>query len=169
MFLLSRSGKRSWIFGQVFYVIFVSFIYMAFIFLCFCLFLLPNLAFDAENWGKIMRSVASTDIGSSVGMRFSPKISVLGDFAPLEGFIYAFGTAFSVSVILGLVILSLNMIVNHNSGIVVSGGLIFFYMFSKMLGGYVFNYFSPLIWCSLTIADKHGISALPDVPFVIVL
>lgn len=167
MFLLSRSGKRTWIFSQVLYVIFVSFVYMAFIFVCFCAFILPNLAFDAGNWGKIIKSVAATNIGSDIGLRFSVMTSVLNDFAPLEGFLYAFGTAFAVSVILGLVMLSLNMIVKHNSGIIVSGGLIFFYMFSRMFGGFLIYYFSPLIWCSLTSADKHGISGFPDVSWII--
>lgn len=167
MFLLSRSGKRSWIFSQVLYVIFVSFVYMTFIFVCFCVVLLPNVAPDAGSWGKIIKSVAATDIGSGVGLRFSPTVSVLNDFTPFEGFIFSFGTAFAVCVVLGLIMLCFNMIVKHNSGIVVSCGLIFFYMFSNAFGGNITKYITPLYWCSLTSADRHGITALPDVSWVI--
>lgn len=168
MFLLSRSGKRAWIFSQVLYVIFVSFVYMAFIFACFCAFLLPNAAFDAGSWGKIIKSVAAANIGQSVGLRFSVTTSVLNDFAPLEGFLYSFGTAFAAAVILGLIMLVLNMAVKHRSGIVVSGGLIFFYMFwTANTNGYLGYYFSPLNWCSIESADKYGISAYPDVSWII--
>jgi len=168
MFLLSRSGKRVWIFSQVLYVIFMSFVYTAFIFVCFCVYLIPDLAFDVKSWGKIMRSVAATNIGNSVDLRISMTTSVLEDFAPLEGFLYAFGTAFGAAVILGLIMLCLNLIVKHNSGIVVSGGLIFVYMFGYMgFSGFTWFYFSPLNWCSLKTADKNGISGSPDVSWVI--
>lgn len=168
MFLLSRSGKRVWIFSQILYVIFMSLVYMVFIFVCFCVFVMPEIAFDAGNWGKIMKSLAASGIGQEVGLRISVMPSVLVDFAPLEGFLFAFGTAFAVSVILGLIMLSLNLIVKHNSGIVISGGLIFLYMFGYMgFSGFAGYYFSPLNWCSLKTADKHGLSEFPDVSWVI--
>lgn len=168
MFLLSRSGKRAWIFSQVLYVLFVSFVYMAFVFMCFFVFILPNAAFDAGNWGKIIKSVAATNIGQSVGLRISITPNVLNDFTPFEGFLYSFGTAFATAVILGLIMLALNMIVKHNSGIVISGGLIFFYMFwCAMPNGFLGYYFSPLNWCSIKSADKHGTSGFPDVSWII--
>ncbi len=49
MFLISRSGKRAWIFSQIFYVIIVSLVYFLFIFACFCVVLLPNLGFSTES------------------------------------------------------------------------------------------------------------------------
>lgn len=167
MFLLSRSGKRAWIFSQVLYVMFVSFVYMVFIFVCFCIFTFPNIAFDTGNWGKIIKSMASTSIGESVGMRISVGTNVLNDFSPIEGFLYGFGTAYAVCVILGLIMLTLNMIVKHRSGIVVSGGLIFFYMFWGAFGHYLGYYFSPLHWISIKNADKRGVSPLPDVSWII--
>ena len=167
MFLLSRSGKRVWIFSQVLYVIFMSFVYMAFIFVCFCAYTMPNIAFDAGNWGKIIKSVAAGSLGQSVH-RIPATTSILNDFSPLEGFLYAFGTAFAVSVILGLLMFALNMIVKRNSGIVVTCGLIFFFMFLNASAlGYIVYYFSPLHWCSLTYADKRGISGNPDVSWII--
>ena len=167
MFLLSRSGKRVWIFSQVLYVIFMSFVYMAFIFVCFCAYIMPNIAFDAANWGKIIKSVAAGSLGQSVS-RFFVSTSTLNDFSPIEGFLFSFGTAFVVSVILGLIMLTLNMIVKNRAGIVVSGGLIFFFIFLRMApSGFLGYYFSPLDWCSLTYADKHGISGYPDVSWII--
>ena len=167
MFLLSRSGKRVWIFSQVLYVIFMSFVYMAFIFVCFCAYIMPNIAFDVGNWGKIMKSVAAGSLGQSVH-RFSVTTSTLNDFSPLEGFLFAFGTAFAVSVILGLIMFALNMIVKRNLGIVVTGGLIFYFMFlNAVANGFLGYYFSPLHWCSITYADKHGISGYPDVSWII--
>lgn len=167
MFLLSRSGKRVWIFSQALYVIFMSFAYTAFIFVSFCAILIPNIAFDVKSWGKIMRSFAATNIGESVN-KIKTTANVLEDFPPLEGFLYSFGTAFGGAVVLGLIMLCLNMIVKHNSGIVVSGGLIFLFMFGYMgFGGFLWYYFTPLCWCSINYADKHGISGYPDVSWII--
>ena len=56
----------------------------------------------------------------------------------------------------------------HNSGIVVSGGLIFLYMFGYMgFSGYLGYYFSPLNWCSIISADNHGISGYTDISWII--
>ncbi len=172
MFLLPRSGKRVWIFSQVLYVLFVSFIYMAFIFVCFCVIVAPDIAFDAGNWGKIIRSAASTGIGRQFGLRITVEENVLVDFTPLEGFLFSFGMAYAVAVIIGLISFTLNMIVKHNSGIVASGALIFVYMVGSTMGsvvsdGFILSYFSPLKWCSLTLADRHGVSGFPDVSWVI--
>ncbi len=140
MFLLSRSGKRTWIFSQVLYVLFMSFVYMIFILLCFCAFLMPNIAFDGGSWGKIIKSVASANLGGSVGLRIKTSPNVLTDFTPIEGFLYSFGTAFGTAVILGLIMLSLNLTVKHNSGTIASGGLIFLFMFGYMgFGGYLWD------------------------------
>lgn len=168
MFLLSRSGKRAWIFSQVLYVIFMSLAYMAFIFVCFCVNLMPCVALDAKSWGKIIRSVAATNIGEGVSLRISTTANVLEDFPPLEGFLFAFGTAFAGAVVIGLVMLGLNLMVKHNSGIVVSGGLIFLFMVRDLFSdGFLCYYFTPLNWCSINLADKHGISGYPDVSWII--
>ena len=167
MFMISRTGKRAWIFSQVFYVLIVSLMYFTFIFLCFCIMTLPNLGFSADNWGKLIKTLAATNAGSSFEVRFSVSQGVLTDFPPLEAFLYSFGAAYAVAVVLGLVILFLNLAVKRYSGIIVSGVLIFMLMFNNMHYNLRLYYFSPINWCSIRIMDKKGVSAYPDTSWII--
>lgn len=167
MFLISRSGKRAWIFSQIFYVIIVSLVYFLFIFACFCIVLMPNLGFNTESWGKIIKTISATNASQNFHLFFTVSPSVLSDFSPLEAFVYSFGTAFAVAVIMGLVVLLFNLTVKHSAGVFISGALVFVYMFVYMGGGSITYYFSPLNWCSILIADKNGVSAYPDVSWIV--
>ena len=167
MFMISRTGKRAWIFSQVFYVLIVSLMYFAFVFICFCIAAMPNLGFSADNWGKIIKTLAAADAGRSFDMKFSVSQGVLTDFPPLEAFLYSFGTAYAVAVVLGLVVLFLNLTVKRHSGIIVSGVLVFMLMFTYMPYDIKLCYFSPINWCSIRNADKKGVSAYPDTSWII--
>ena len=167
IFLLSRSGKRAWIFSQVFYVIIGSLVYFLFIFACFCVVLLPNLGFSTESWGKIIRTISATNAAQDFHLFFIVSPSVLSDFSPLQAFLYSFGTAFAVAVILGLVVLFFNLAVKRSAGVFISGAIVFVYMFVNMSGGSIFYYFSPISWCSILIADKNGVSAYPDISWIV--
>ena len=167
MFMISRTGKRAWIFSQIFYVLIVSLMYFAFIFICFCIVNLQNLGFSADNWGKLMKTLAATNVGSSFNLMFSVSQGVLTDFPPLEAFLYSFGTAYAVTVALGLVILFLNLTVKRHSGIIVSGVLVFMLIFTSAYSKQELYYFSPINWCSINIADKKGVSFYPDTSWII--
>lgn len=167
MFLISRSGKRTWIFGQVFYVFFVSLMYFVFIFVCYCIALYPNIGFSADNWGKVIRTISATDAGEMFNVLFKVSPNVLSDFTPLGAFTFSFGTAFAISVILGLVVFLFNLTVKHGIGVIVSSAIVFMYMFVYMSGSTIMYYFSPLNWCSIFVADKSGVSYYPNVSWII--
>ena len=167
MFLISRSGKRTWIFSQIFYVILVSLMYFLFIFICYCIALFPHIGFSVDSWGKIIKTISATDAMSKFNVHFKPTSNVLSDFSPLAAFVYSLGTAFAISVILGLIVLLFNLTVKHNVGVIVSGAMVFVYMFVYMGGGNISYYFSPLNWCSILDVDKNGITPRPDVSWII--
>lgn len=167
MFLLSRSGKRAWIFSQVFYVIIVSLIYFAFIFICYCAVLFPNIGFSADSWGKIIKTISATDVGLEFDLRFKALPSVLSDFSPVEAFVFSFSTAIAISVILGLVVLFFNLTIKRNIGVIISGAMVFVYMFVYMGGSKISYYFSPINWCSVFVADKKGVTIYPDMSWII--
>lgn len=168
MFLLSRSGKRTWIFSQVLYVISVSVIYFAFIFVAFCVVLFPNLGFDVQSWGKIIRTIAATNATDAFELPIYIPQNVISDYLPIEAFLFSFGTAIAISVVLGLIVLIFNLIIKHNVGLIMSGVLISMCMFMNMGGSKIMYYFSPLNWCSIYVADKKGVSVNPDVSWIIV-
>lgn len=141
--------------------------YFAFIFVCFCAIAFPNIGFNAENWGKIIRTIAATNASESFELMFNVPRSVLSDFSPLEAFGYSFGLAYFVAVVLGLTILLFNLTLKHNIGLVVSGALVFVFMFVHMGGRYIMYYFSPLHWFSISFIDRNGISVYPDASWII--
>ncbi len=167
MFLISRSGKRAWIFSQVFYVIIVSLIYFAFIFVCYCITLFPHLGFSADSWGKIIKTISATNAGEMFNVLFKASPSVLSDYTPLEAFVFSFGTAIAISIILGLVVLFFNLTIKRNIGVIISGSMVFVYMFVYMGGSNITYYFSPINWCSIFVADKKGVTYYPDLTWII--
>lgn len=161
MFLISRSGKRAWIFSQVFYVIFVSVIYFAFIFVCYIANLIPRINFSADKWGKVMNSAPG--LQQKYLIKFTTSSDVLNLFSPLEGFLYTFGAAIIAGIILGLITLFFNLTFKRNSGVILSGTFVFLYMFASFkANGFAMYYFSPLNWLSIDFVDKKGVSGMPD-------
>lgn len=167
MFMISRSGKRAWIFSQVFYVLVVSLIYFAFIFICFCAVSIPNIGFSTVSWGKIIKTIAATDAAESFGLMFRVPRNVLTDFSPLEAVFFSFGISYAVAIVLGLLSLFFNLTVKRNSGTIIFGALVFSLMFTHMHGSNIMYYLSPINWCSISIVDKKGVSVYPDVSWII--
>ena len=69
--------------------------------------------------------------------------------------------------ILGLVVLFFNLTLKRSAGVFIAGALVFLYMFVNMGGSSITYYFSPISWCSILIADKNGVSAYPDISWII--
>lgn len=167
MFMISRSGKRAWIFSQVFYVIVVSLIYFAFIFLCFCAVLLPNIGFSSVSYGKIIKTIAVADVMKDFSITLSIPQNVLTDFTPLEGFIFSFGVSYALAVVLGLLSLFFNLTVKRNLGTIILGALVFSLVFSHSHGTFIVYYILPINWCSISTVDKNGASPYPDISWII--
>lgn len=169
IFLLARSGKRSWIFSQVLYVILVSIVYFLFVLVLFCIFTMPYVNFDLNDWDKNVKTIAATSASDKFGIRIDISQSALSDFSPIEGFLYSFGIAVFIAIILGMINLTFNLIIKARSGIIVTGILIFMYMFVSYVNAISLKmfYFSPLGWCSLNMADRYSRSVLPDISYII--
>lgn len=169
MFMISRAGKRAWIFSQVFYVLIVLLMYFAFIFICFCAISLPNVGFNTDSWGKIIKTIAATDAADSFELMIKVPQNVLTDFSPLEAFLFSFSISYAVALALGLLSLLFNLTIKRKSGTIISGALVFILMFTHMQDSNILYYFSPIDWCSILIMDKKGISAYPDVLWIIMV
>ncbi len=167
--LLARSGKRPWIFGQVLYVIAVSVIYFTCIFAFYCLILAGRMDFSAGNWGKVVNTISATNISETFGLRIQMPQNVLSAFSPIKAFLVSFSLAIFISITLGIVVLSLNLIVGRSSGLFVSGFFIFLRMFLDYINAIhsVMFYFSPVGWCSLILLDKNGSSPLPSASYAV--
>ncbi len=168
-FLLVRGGKRPWIFGQILYIIVVSLMYFTFVFVAYCLILSSHLEFSADSWGKIVNTIAATNVSNTYGLRLSMPQNVLSEFLPIEAFGTAFSLAILIAITLGVIILSFNLIVKRNSGLIISGFFIFLYLFLSYVNAIseVMFYFSPLGWCSLILLDKNGSSPLPSAEYAV--
>ncbi len=93
-FLLVRSGKMSWVFGQLLYIILVVFVYLAFSLASFFIVLSSWIAFDAVNWGKVVKTISGTNAYDVFDLSLRMPQKVITDYSPLEAFGYAVGMAF---------------------------------------------------------------------------
>lgn len=60
-YIIIRIGKRRWLFGQLLYIVSMSFFFVLVIHLCMILVLLPTLSFSTD-WGTVIYTLAKTSV-----------------------------------------------------------------------------------------------------------
>lgn len=175
-FVIVRCGRLVWILGQIIYLFLTSLILTTFQLLTSTFLLLSQMTLSFE-WGIVMKTLASNPsvifeagINSAIGI--SP--SIVSQFSPITATITAFVLCWLVTSFSGMIILSANVIIGKNSGLVLLSWFIFFSYFSLYLGrltlaSWLF-YLSPLSWGSMDFIDWSGVyrSILPSPQYVFI-
>lgn len=154
-FIIIRSGRSSWLNGQIMYIACSSLIYLAFFLISSVLVLVPNVAYSGD-WGIIIKTLASD---SSLPARYHLNVTVffseaiIKDFTPWQAILISCVLFWLTTVFTGLVIFTFNLLSGKASGLFVAGSLICMTYFSGVQGRLVFGdwiaYLSPLSWVSM--------------------
>ena len=117
-FILVRSGRLIWIFGQIIYIFVTAFIYTAFQLLVSIIILLPKITLSSE-WGIVIKTLASNPsaiyeagINSAIGI----SLSIVSQFSPIGATLISFGLCWLVTAFSGMIILSANTILKKTNG-----------------------------------------------------
>lgn len=173
-FVIVRTGRNSWILGQLFYILFTSFLYTLINYIITVIVFLPFIDFTS-GWGKVLMTLAR-DPSSAYKKGIQSTILIDGSmvsfFTAIEATLISLGLFFLVTLFIGVVIFSLNLIVGKMCGIIVAGVLIFISYFSIYVGtftiGYKVYYFSPLSWISLRYLDWYGSGDSPSIQYAVI-
>lgn len=159
-YLIIRCGKKSWLKGQLLYICMASAVYFLFVFLVSVILLLPNITFAAD-WGKLLRTLAQTDLGRQFGVSLGISYKVIRLYSPVTAMLIGLLMAWLVGMFFGVVLFVLNAFFSRAIGVIVTSGLVLFEIFC-LNSPFIFTYFSPVSWASLSILDTEGISKYPS-------
>lgn len=165
-YLLVRSGRKDWIFGQFLYILAASAIYFLFILFMSIIILAPNMTYSAD-WGKIISTLSQTDAGIHyrIGMKF--PYSVLLTFSPVGCTLFSFFLFWLCAVMLGMLILVINLTTKKAVGTAVATFLSLFTIFAINGSGYFLYYISPMSWMGLNNLDITGTSPYPSIIYAL--
>ena len=167
-FIMIRTGRNSWVWGQLLYILFTSFLYTIINYVITVLSFLPYIDFT-NDWGKVIRTLAMNPTSAyEKGIQLTVVVnsSIVTSFTAIEATLISLGLFFLVTLFMGTIIFSLNLVVGKMCGTIVAGILVFVSYFSIYVGrltiGYHVFYFSPLNWSSLQYIDWYHSGESPS-------
>ncbi|MBW4081239.1 hypothetical protein [Paenibacillus sp. S150] len=172
-FLMIRMSKRDWAIGQLLYIVLAAFVYTAFFTLMSMLVLIPNVKFSSD-WGTVLKTIAFNR-GSLNKYNITPYAEigspVITMFSALPAMLISFGLFWLVSVFIGVLIFSFQVVIGRLSGLIAAGIFTFISYFSVYAGqmayGRVIYYVSPLNWSSMFYLDWGGAGQMPSPAYAV--
>lgn len=149
MFVMLRSGKRTWFLGQLLYVVLASAIYFSVVALFSMAEFLPHLGLSAD-WGTVLRQ--AVQYPDQTGVYLSIKKRTLEAFSPLRGFCLVFLVNVGVGIFIGQLVFLVNLYKSRAYGSVAALGVVILADLIWYEGGPFKNwikYISPVSWTSL--------------------
>jgi len=173
-FLLVRTGRITWVLGQLLYIFLTSLLYTIVNYVITVISFIPFIEFTSD-WGKVIRTLGS-DPGSAyekgIYLTVTIQSSIISAFSAIEATLISLGLFFLVTLFIGIVIFSFNLIIGKMSGIITVGILVFISYFSIFVGnltlGHKVYYFSPLSWSSLQYIDWYRSGDSPSFLYAVI-
>jgi hypothetical protein len=163
-YVLLRSGRLAYTFGQMLYIVAVSGLYFLFIMLLSNVFVINSLDFTLE-WGRVISTLADTDAASIMGIMtfINPKITFY--YTPLQAMWYTFFLSTLSGIFLGFLIYAINSISNTKIPGVLCA--VFLVVLDSVAHGDTFLlHFSPVSWSTLSMIDVGGLTAYPSINYI---
>lgn len=165
-YLILRSGRTTWLLGQMLYIVIGSLLYIAFFFVATILILSPCLEWGSA-WGKVVGTFAQTTVALDHGIVIPFSKTIYHGYSPLGAMLACFLNSLLVSSFLGFLMFLVNLKFSRVSGVLFACLLILWQAaVTKTWTG--FTHFSPLTWVSLSQIDITGSTLYPSQPYVLV-
>ena len=167
-YIIIRSKRIPWVLGQVLYIVVANAIYFLFLMLVSILVLLPYATFATNGWGKIIHTLAQTDMGAQIKLQFGITKEIITFYSPWEAFGLSFLLNWGAACFLGLLMFVINLKFNRMLGLVAGGVILFFDLLVTNALPPTFYHFSPVSLSRLSVLDPVGVSIYPNMayPFV---
>lgn len=170
IFLLTRSGKRTWCVSQIFFIIFITLFVILIVLLETFLLFGCQITFDNSSWGKVIMSVYNTNLGQEFEVPFmgdAPYEALLAA-SPAQSVVYVLTTVFLLSITMGLVVFAVNLATGSSLGIIVGGVLVALNLFTSYFQTSAFFRLSPVSWTKLNALKLLPFKSYPALVFGII-
>ena len=160
-----RAGRRRWVVAQLTYVGVASLLFVCFLVLVSILCLLPHMDF-ADDWGRVLNTLAQTSAGAKYG-GMPISYAVMFKYSPAAALGLAALILYMQSVLVGVVMFTLNMIATRGAGVVAGLSLAFMPGVADLVVVHPVYYFMPTAWANLTVLDTSGASGHPSLAYAV--
>lgn len=172
IYYLLREGRKSWI-GEQFAYIFVSAIVITGVSILLSIFaIIPYVTFET-GWGKVLFTLARTDVGFKLGMYLNiPSVFIL-NHNPLYGMCLSIILLVIGIVFIGMLMFFISVYINKGASVLIVTGLIIYSSVVANIGNTFekkFAMFSPVSWLRVTRIDyvEYGFSVSPSLLYILV-
>ena len=123
-YMIVRSGKGAWTAGNCMYILTMSFIYTAYIWLISTLVMFPYIDWQIK-WGKIWGTLAATDAPERYGLQFSVQNGLKRSYEPSVALAHSLLAEWSCAAFLGECAYLFNKLTNKPIGTWLGAGFVF--------------------------------------------
>ena len=170
--IVLRSGRMSWGFGKILYIIAASALYIFSMYLFSWIILFPYIEFS-DHWGKAVMTLAKTDASLQFGIGGMFKGKLVDYFSPSQALFFSVFLSLLAEIFLGMLLFVGNYIsIRLRLGLVLSLAMVVFDMgitVSPVASDNMITYFSPVTWSSLSIINIGGFGRTPDIVFIMIM
>lgn len=162
LYVLVRAGRSKWCIGQMCYIFIASALYFALV-MIFSIVLNIDCIEFTDEWGKVLNTLANTNMGTQFHIGFSPDRNVINMFSPLGAMWFTFLHSWISGVILGMETFLFNMKMKGSGTFLASFLLVFSAVASKQIS--LVN-MSPISWSTLNYIQLKSNDGLPSYGYI---
>lgn len=154
LFVILRSGKKTWFGGQILYIILSSIAYFTYIWLLSIIMCFPYLGITS-GWGDVLWEISrNSSLAKSGGFLINER--TLSLFSPLKGCLFVWLLNVLIGCFLGFLIFYINLYKSRTYGSVFALSVIFISNIVSYVGGYtnILVYISPVSWADLYVYSR---------------
>lgn len=148
-YLMVRTGRKVWLYGQIGYILSASILYFIVIAIIPSILLFPNLTLQ-NGWGKVWGTLSQTNAGSQFDIPMSISHALVASYTPLQAMLHTFMLSVLNALMLGLIMFVCNMAANRTAGVMAALFVVFIQAFAKYNINPVLYFFAPTSWAGLT-------------------
>lgn len=170
IFILMRTDKIIWAYGQVLYIVFTSVFYMVCLVAISILVLLPDILLRNE-WGRIWTTLASTDASVQFLIPFQVNYAFLINYKPVQAMTIILVMGTLICCLFGFLLWILNLYIGKNLSIFLALASVLLTIRVDHLSDWI-KYIVPVSWLNLNSMSKyasHGLTVAKAMVILIIL
>lgn len=158
-FILLRTGKRTWMCGQILYLLLLSIVFTVLLYLLSVICVLSEIKFSTE-WGSFLTTIAIDGLPGRYGY-ISTSYSIMRNASPIEVTLWSATSLTLVCFLLGLIMLLCNLWARKGVGTAICSAIVIMPLLTQAFQNtpYIYRYLtwiSPMNWPDRSVMGQTG-------------
>lgn len=163
LYVIQRSGRKSWVIGQILYIFMSSAIYFLILILMSILILAPYSTFGTDGWGKVINTLSQTNAAGQVNLGFMVPYKIIRLYSPFQAIFLCFIFEWLAASIIGMAMFCVNLLFKESLGIVIGSIVVGLDLLITNALPYTLYRFSPVSIGRLSIIDPSKTYFYPSI------